>query len=99
MEKLRDEFWIRKLLNNDLPTGQKGHVPDVNYYDRQGKKMESTYKSFVVHRARCLLTTPIQMANMTAAIANRGYYYTPHIIKAIENDSLDNDFLLKETFQ
>jgi penicillin-binding protein 2 len=31
-------------------------------------------------------TTPIQMANMTAAIANRGYYYTPHIIKRIDND-------------
>ena len=42
-----------------------------------------------------LLTTPIQMANMTAAIANRGYYYTPHIIKAIENDSLDNRFFVK----
>ena len=32
------------------------------------------------------------MANMTAAIANRGYYYTPHIVKSIENDSIDNRF-------
>ena len=31
-----------------------------------------------------VLVTPIQLANMTAAIANRGYYYTPHIIKSIE---------------
>ena len=32
------------------------------------------------------------MANMTAAIANRGYYYTPHIVKSIENDSIDDRF-------
>ena len=31
-------------------------------------------------------TTPLQMANMTAAIANRGYYYTPHIVKSVGAD-------------
>jgi len=32
-------------------------------------------------------TTPLQMANMTAAIANRGYYYIPHIVKSIGNNN------------
>ena len=34
-------------------------------------------------------TTPLQMANMTAAIANRGYYYIPHIVKSIGTDTAD----------
>src|SRR5699024_5040847 len=45
-----------------------------------------------------ILTTPIQLANITAIIANRGSYYTPHIIKKIENDSIAHDFVeLKKT--
>ena len=39
-----------------------------------------------------ILTTPIQLANMTAAIANGGYYYTPHIIKKIDGDTIDVRF-------
>src|SRR5690606_21988202 len=37
-------------------------------------------------------TTPIQLANMMAAITNRGYYYTPHIIKKIEGESIDTKY-------
>ena len=37
-------------------------------------------------------TTPIQLANMVAAIANRGYYYTPHIIKHIEDETIPENF-------
>jgi penicillin-binding protein 2 len=39
-----------------------------------------------------VLATPIQLANMTAAIANRGYYYTPHIIKDIEGQDIDKKY-------
>ena len=38
------------------------------------------------------MVTPIQLANMTAAIANRGMFYTPHIIKNIENKVLDANY-------
>ena len=40
-----------------------------------------------------LLSTPIQMANMTAAIANKGFYYIPHIVKEIEGDTIPSRFL------
>ena len=43
-----------------------------------------------------LLLTPIQMANMTSIIANRGYYYTPHIIKEIANHDIDTNFTTKK---
>jgi cell division protein FtsI/penicillin-binding protein 2 len=42
-----------------------------------------------------ILVTPLQMANMTSAIANRGYYYTPHIIKSIGNTGTDPQFNVK----
>ena len=44
-----------------------------------------------------LLLTPIQMANMTAILANRGFYYTPHIVKAISGEeSIDTNFTNKK---
>ena len=44
-----------------------------------------------------LLMTPIQMANMTAIIANRGFYYTPHIVKNISREnSIDSNFTIKK---
>lgn len=83
-EKVRS-FGLGQFLHNDLPTGRPGFVPDADYYDRAfgytGWKAVSVI-SLAIGQGELLLT-PIQMANMTAAIANRGYYYTPHIVKAI----------------
>ena len=87
-------FGLGNWLNNDLPTGQKGFVPTTFFYDRiYGKNRWKSLTNLSLSIGQdALLTTPIQMANMTAAIANRGYYYTPHIIKSIENDSIDDRF-------
>ena len=87
-------FGLGNWLNNDLPTGQKGFVPTTNFYDRiYGKNRWKSLTNLSLSIGQdALLTTPIQMANMTAAIANRGYYYTPHIVKSITNDSIDNRF-------
>jgi len=87
-------FGLGNWLNNDLPTGQKGFVPTQKFYDRiYGKNRWKSLTNLSLSIGQdALLTTPIQMANMTAAIANRGYYYTPHIVKSIENDSIDNRF-------
>ena len=40
--------------------------------------------------------TPIQLANVMCAVANEGYYYTPHIIKKIENKQIDKSFIQKK---
>ena len=87
-------FGLGNWLNNDLPTGQKGFVPSTAYYDKlygQRRWKSLTNLSLSIGQD-ALLTTPIQMANMTAAIANRGYYFTPHAVKYIENDSIDARF-------
>ncbi len=84
-------FNLGQFLNNDLPTGRRGLVPRADYYDRAfgytGWKAVSTI-SLAIGQGELLLT-PIQMANMTAAIANRGFYYTPHIVKAIDSQPLN----------
>jgi penicillin-binding protein 2 len=87
-------FGLGDWMNNDLPTGQKGFVPSSDYYDRMyGRKRWKALTNLSLSIGQdALLTTPIQMANMTAAIANRGYYYTPHVVKAIEGDSIDIRF-------
>lgn len=85
-------FGLGNFLGYDLPAGQKGLIPDSNLYNRyypnhQWKAI--TTISNAIGQGE-VLTTPIQLANMTAAIANRGYYYTPHILKKI-GDSINND--------
>lgn len=83
-------FGLGDYLNNDLYVGKKGLVPSVAYNDA---RMSYRWKapsiiSMAIGQGE-LLVTPIQMANMCAALANRGYYYTPHIVKAINGEPID----------
>ncbi len=83
-------FGLGNFLNNDLYTGRKGRVPSVDFYNRQyGKKRwkAPTVISLSIGQD-ALVASPIQMANMCAAIANRGYYYTPHIVRKINHVSI-----------
>jgi penicillin-binding protein 2 len=86
-------FGLGNYLNNDLFVGQKGRIPDREYYSYQYPK--TFYSTYTVSNAIGqgeVATTPIQLANMTAAIANRGFYFTPHIIKSIEGDTIPESF-------
>ena len=78
-------FGLGNYLGYDLPAGAPGLVPDGNYYDRRLKYRwnGSSNISNAIGQGE-ILTTPIQLANFTAAIANRGYFYTPHIVKKID---------------
>ena len=90
-------FGLGRFLNNDLPTGRKGLVPDAAYYERYGftKLKALNVISMGIGQGE-LLVTPIQLANVAATIANRGFFYTPHIVKGIDNKPIDNpDFTEK----
>mgnify|MGYP005623871269 CR=1 FL=1 len=84
-------FGLGDYLGYDLPAGVPGLIPDGNYYD---KRLDYSWNgSSIISNAIGqgeVLTTPIQLANFTAAIANRGYFYTPHIVKKIDNNNIDN---------
>ncbi len=91
-----ESFGLGNYLGNDLPEGKRGKVPTAEYYNRIYQY--PTYKWYATATLSNaigqgeVLTTPIQLANMTAAIANRGYYYTPHIIKAIDGSPIENEY-------
>ncbi|MDC6351238.1 penicillin-binding protein 2 [Zeaxanthinibacter sp. PT1] len=84
-EKHMKSFGLGDYLGYDLPTGRKGRIPGKEYYDRvYGDNRWSS--SYIISNSIGqgeIAATPIQLANMTAAIANRGFYYTPHVIKQI----------------
>ncbi|APZ45218.1 penicillin-binding protein 2 [Polaribacter reichenbachii] len=84
-------FGLGNYLGYDLPAGQKGLIPDGNYYNRRlnYRWNGSSIISNAIGQGE-ILTTPIQLANFTAAIANRGYFYTPHIVKKIDSSFIDN---------
>ena len=86
-----------KFLGYDLPTGRKGHIPNAKFYERaypNGGWRGTTTVSNAIGQGE-VLATPIQLANMMAVVANRGYYYTPHIIKKIEGEKIDKKFVTK----
>lgn len=78
-------FGIGIKLDSDLPNVLKGSVPTIEYYNKyfgKGSWKSSTIISLGIGQGE-LGITPLQNANILAAVANRGWYYTPHVIKAI----------------
>lgn len=85
-------FGLGQYLGYDLPQGQKGLIPNAALYNKwypDGRWRASYTISNAIGQGQ-ILTTPIQLANMTAAIANRGYFYTPHILKSVSDNTLIN---------
>jgi penicillin-binding protein 2 len=91
-------FGFGKKLGIDLPGELNGNIPSTGYYDRYHGKdrwRSLTVISLAIGQGEIGIT-PIQLANLVATIANRGYYYTPHIIRAIGRpDSLNMAYLTK----
>jgi|AntRauMFilla1563_2_1112583.scaffolds.fasta_scaffold00532_9 penicillin-binding protein 2 len=90
-------FGLGQFLGTDMPTGRKGLVPDSKLYKRvyNGATIRSSYIISNSIGQGEVLTTPIQLANMMAVVANKGYYYTPHIVKSIKGQNLDKKFVTK----
>lgn len=87
-------FGLGNYLDNDLSVGQKGNIPDGSLYNKiypNGRWRSTATISNSIGQGE-VLTTPIQLANMTAAIANEGFYYVPHIAKKIKGKALDKKF-------
>ena len=86
-------FGLGQRLKVDLPNVSKGSIPGVDFYDKiyKGKntwKFSNIYSNAIGQGE--VMVVPIQMANLAATIANSGYYFTPHIVKAIASKSIEN---------
>ena len=84
------QFGFGKILNIDLPNERAGFVPSLEFYDKiYGKerwKFSNIY-SLSIGQGE-LLVTPLQMANLGVILANRGYYFSPHLVRKVGDESL-----------
>lgn len=82
------QFGLGGKLGVDLPFEGTGFIPNAAYYDKiyRGSWNSVTVISLGIGQAEILIT-PLQLANFTSCIANKGWWFTPHIIKRIEGDS------------
>lgn len=78
-------------LGIDLPSEARGMIPNADYYDKYlGKNWNGlTVISISIGQGE-VTATPLQIANLGAMVANRGYFITPHIVKSIQNGTLDS---------
>lgn len=82
-------------LGVDLPSEKRGFIPNSQYYSKNFGK-ENWHAQNVISIAIGqgeILTTPLQVANLGATIANRGYFITPHIVRQIQDSVLDRQYL------
>lgn len=80
-------------LGIDLPGEKRGMIPNAQFYDHAFKTWNPlSVISISIGQGEVNLT-PLQIANLGATIANRGYYVTPHIVRHIEGKKLDKKYL------
>ena len=99
-KKIMNSFGVGEFLNNDLAVGAKGRIPSGEFYEKRMKSIykasgskRTDFKNWDEMPTGAIyngmgqgdvLLTPLQMANFVGAIANKGWYYTPHIVKSID---------------
>ncbi len=91
-EKHMTSFGLGGYLGSDIYTGRPGRIPNKAFYDKWYGDNRWT-ASYIISNAIGqgeVAATPLQLANMVAAIANRGYYFTPHVLKKVEGEDITN---------
>ncbi len=91
------KFGMGRKLDTDLTIENQGFVPEVDYFNRyfgEHRWSALTIRSLSIGQGE-LGVTPLQLANFAATVANRGYYHIPHVIKNVENESVDSRFKRK----
>ena len=83
-------------LGVDLPGEKRGMIPNAEYYDKhyRGSWNGLTVISDAIGQGEVALT-PLQIANLCATIANRGYYYIPHVVRSVEGRPTDTTYTRK----
>ena len=82
-------------LGVDLPGESRGFIPNAKFYDKfysEGRWSANTIISVSIGQGE-ILATPLQIANLSATIANRGHFITPHVVKEIQDTVMPSDLL------
>ena len=90
-------FGLGNYVGIDMPSGRRGNIPSSKYYNKIYEyPIRKWYATATISNAIGqgeVLLTPMQMASFTAAIANRGFFYKPHLIKNIhEVDTIPSQY-------
>lgn len=99
------EVWKKHLvslgygykLGVDLPGESRGFIPNAKFYDKvygENRWSANTVISVSIGQGE-ILATPLQIANLCATIANRGWFVTPHVVKEIQDTVMPGDLLKK----
>ena len=100
MDKWRDymvSMGFGYKLGIDLPGEKRGMIPNATFYDKAFKHNWNALGVISISIGQGEVTlTPLQIANLGATIANRGYYITPHVVKEIEGQSIDTLYTKKK---
>jgi len=92
-----NEFGLGVKLGIDLPSESSGNIPDTSVYNKEnnGHWTSCTNLTLGIGQDK-MQTTPLQMANAMCIIANKGYYYTPHFVEKIENETIEDTTLMNK---
>ncbi len=87
-------FGFGNKLNVDLPSEKRGFIPNSKFYSKVMKTdnwRAANVISIAIGQGE-ILTTPLQLANFSALLANRGHYYVPHVVKNMKDKPLDKTY-------
>jgi len=91
-------FGFGNYFGTDLFNESRGFIPEDKYFDKYyGERgwRSLTIRSMSIGQGE-ILATPLHMANFSAIVANRGFYYDPHLLKSIEGNDLEENFIQKK---
>jgi len=89
-----NKLGLGNRLGIDLPSEDKGLIPDTARYNRVYRGSWNSCTNLTLGIGQdMMLTTPLQLANAMCIIANKGYYYTPHVVQSIEGETASDTLL------
>jgi penicillin-binding protein 2 len=89
-------FGYGNPLGVDLPSEDKGNIPDTTKYNTVYRGSWNSCTNVTLGIGQDMMTaTPLQIANAMSIIANKGYFYTPHFVKSIEDETKEDTLMNK----
>jgi penicillin-binding protein 2 len=96
-KRYMNAFGLGTRLGVDLPSENSGNIPDTSVYNKEYNGSWNSCTNLTLGIGQDKMTsTPLQLANAMCVIANRGYYYTPHFVAKIDNETTDDTALLNK---
>jgi penicillin-binding protein 2 len=92
-----NQFGLGVKLGIDIPGENTGLIPDTSVYNKENNNHWTSCTNLTLGIGQDKMqATPLQMANFTAIIANKGFYYTPHFVEKIDNETEEDTALMNK---